>query len=65
VSPPNHFLSNKLSLKKWMDSDYDVVSTMKEEIKALREVFGKRISQGLLEQIEDRFIVFMVDGSDI
>jgi hypothetical protein len=65
VSPPNQFLSNKLSLKKWMDSDYDVVSTMKEEIKALREVFGKRISQGLLEQIEDRFIVFMVDGSDI
>jgi hypothetical protein len=48
-----------------MDSDYDVVSTMKEEIKALREVFGKRISQGLLEQIEDRFIIFMVDGSDI
>lgn len=48
-----------------MDSDYDVVSTMKEEIKALREVFGKRISQGLLEQIENRFIIFMVDGSDI
>jgi hypothetical protein len=65
VSPPSHFLSNKLSLKKWMDSDYDVVSTMKEEIKALREVFGKRVSQGLLEQIENRFIIFMVDGSDI
>jgi hypothetical protein len=48
-----------------MDSDYDVVSTMKEEIKALREVFGKRVSQGLLEQIENRFIIFMVDGSDI
>jgi|LauGreDrversion4_2_1035121.scaffolds.fasta_scaffold275100_3 hypothetical protein len=48
-----------------MDSDYDVVSTMKEEIKALREVYGKKISQGLLEQIEDRYIIFMVDGSDI
>lgn len=48
-----------------METDYDVVSTMKEEIKSLREVFGKRISQGLLEQIENRFIIFMVDGSDI
>ena len=31
-----------------MDSDYDVVSTMRDEIKALRDLFGKRISEDLL-----------------
>jgi predicted ABC-class ATPase len=61
----NNFLKNKLSLKKWMDTDYDVISTMKEEIQALRSLFGKRISQELLQQIEDRYIVFLEDGADI
>ncbi len=65
-SPLSHnYLKNKLSLKKWMDTDYDVVSTMKEEIQALRELFGQRISQEMLLQIEDRYVVFLEDGADI
>ena len=48
-----------------MDTDYDVISTMKEEIQALRSLFGKRISQELLQQIEDRYIIFLEDGADI
>ena len=38
---------------------------MKDEIKALRELFGRRISQELLLQIEDRYVVFLEDGADI
>jgi hypothetical protein len=38
---------------------------MKEEIKSMRETYGRRISAGLLKQIEERNIVFIEDGADI
>ena len=52
-------------MKNWMSNDYDVITLMKEEIKLIREIHGKRISLGFLKQMEERNIVFLEDGADI
>jgi len=38
---------------------------MKDEIRTMRETYGKRISSGLLKKMEERNVVFIEDGADI
>jgi hypothetical protein len=38
---------------------------MKEEIVHLRALYGRRITSGLLDKIEERNIIFIEDGTDI
>jgi hypothetical protein len=48
-----------------MNSDYDIVSSMRDEIACLRSQYGHKINEGLLSQIEERNIIFVEDGIDV
>lgn len=55
-----------MNLKAWLSNDYDVVTALKGEISDMRGFHGtKKISEGLLKQIEERNVVFVRDGANI
>jgi hypothetical protein len=48
-----------------MTDDYDVVSQMREEITWLRDTHGKKITEGVIEQMEEWNVIFVEDGVNV
>ncbi|CDW85058.1 UNKNOWN [Stylonychia lemnae] len=61
----NNQLKSKYSLERLSNNDFQVVMSMKNELIQMRKTFGNKISEKFLDNIEERLIVFMEDGSDL
>ena len=57
--------NHQYSLQRLQDNNFEVVMMMKNEIVEMRRLYGKRINNEFLSQIEERVIVFVEDGSDL